>query len=653
MASKKTTSKKGQRMNYSMLKLDGLYYQKVASARQQLTDFEHYVHINEIIVNRAFDFENAYHREFVARAHPFMKRFIIDIAEMLSKNTPIFTTKDQKDEENPKPIEKLVKFWEDNNLGKMLSVFLKKCRTHGWAIYYPVTDVYPSYYSRNAWYVYSPPECEQIEWDAYGHPTKFHVKATGKNTTEFDISITECVFYDHELTLDYSGEPVGRDIWDDLIDYLFIKESMKSFAQRLGNGFMVIGVPESTTDTEISSIKENMKHVRTEVGLLVRQSSEDPVTVEWQQTGVQSGYVDHLAKYEDAIAVGMGMPKRWLLGDQEGAMESSGKDKIQVEITLKGIFSKFVDFIKSVLIYHGQIAKEDDVVILPHFEVNLSEIEVAQIEQLRTQTIASKTWATIDEKRQMDGMDPLTAEQRSEVEAQQQPQSWGDNGQQRGDNERQRPSAQKKVDSFEDMFLGNSVRDLSEIFGLSPTTIAKIRSKLDEENRIHKRQIDMTVKCDSVSDSTVEFSGYLLTPGELKYDDSEIMDVRTIDEIRAFFNGNTVKQIYGGVNSNDSHDSPVAAEIIRDEAVAIAEMVEVNENGLFIRGKLDLNEVDKRLGSRNWIRERVERHEPIPISAALYSKDRIRNGKRYNTDLDVRSFVFTRLPRNKNTKVMV
>ena len=68
-----------------------------------------------------------------------------------------------------------------------------------------------------------------------------------------------------------------------------------------------------------------------------------------------------------------------------------------------------------------------------------------------------------------------------------------------------------------------------------------------------------------------------------------------------------------------------------------------------IRGNIrySLKEADRILGSDNYIRQKTMKNENIPTSVALYSKDRPSKEGMLESDLDIRSFVFTQSPRNE------
>ena len=389
-------------------KMDVTYLNKLGlSSGQRVTDFAHYVHINSIIVKRAFFIESAESRQIVIERHPFLSKYITRVAEALTVKSIRIIDPKTKDLKDPESIEELEDWWSEMDLDLMLRKAIEAGRGHQYLVYYPVADKLPKYYTRPNWHIFSPLIAVQNKWDKYGHPIVFSIKTFAKGINEFPLSISNCLFFDKNFTEDFQGLLDYADIWDDLIDYIFIKEAMKSFDQRLGNGFMLVAVPENTTPEEMTKTEQKIKNLRTEMGLVIRQNPDEPVSVDWMQTGVQSGFIDHLNKFEDMFILSMGFPKRWLFGDEAGAKMSSGEDHEQVKKKLKTVFALWVPFIKRVLKFHGKIKDFKEVEILPNIELEMSERERSEIENIKAQTIGLKTWLSLDEQREEDGKDPL------------------------------------------------------------------------------------------------------------------------------------------------------------------------------------------------------------------------------------------------------
>lgn len=627
-----------------------------------------FVHRHTIIEKRAFFIDDAYHRNLMFYYHEWVGTPIKRIAAKLTSETPLFCKPGTENDEEPEILENIAKFWKNRRLNEALEKAFKKDAVHGISLLIPF-EIPADWYSGPPWKVYSWDEIvnESTEYK-FGHPVKFQINPTNKHLEPFEISITEGIFHDSSNSDDFNGTPIFTEIWDNLVDFLFISDAINSFDQRMGNGFMVIAVPISTTDTQIKQIESKVKNIRTEKGIVVRTNTEEPVVIDWMKMGsVQVDFISHLNRFEGSFVRCYGFPKRFLFGDPEGAQESSGKDMLQINKRMKEIFSKWIVWIKKMLRFYGLIENFDDVVVKSPFKMDLSEQEIVMIENMKTQTIAAKTWLTVNEKRKLDGYEPLSQDEEEKVLGI----SSNDNNYNENDNENDNTNSMNdkeenaydnnqgvKRDALENFIFKNSLKDIAKTLGVSLGTAYKIRAKFDDDikPKIHLFDSEITCKTDSVESNLAHFRGVLLTPvsseNAFEYEEG-IKDIRNAEEIRKWFNGNTVKTIYGTVNSDDSHYSPIGADILRQEAVAIADVIDMDDSGkVFIDGKISLDAVDEKLGPNNWVRDYVSRGLKIPISVALYSRDRYISDKlRENTELDVRSFVLTRVPRNNQTYI--
>jgi transcriptional regulator with XRE-family HTH domain len=425
---------------------------------------------------------------------------------------------------------------------------------------------------------------------------------------------------------------------------------MKSFDQRLGNGFMVVPVDEMASDAEITTVENKIKKIRTEMGVAIRQSKDNPLKPEWMSPQPGSDYVEHLTKYEEMFATGMGFPLRWLKGDPQGAQESGQSDLQQIKARLGDIFQDYVPLIKAVLMYHGLITSPEEIEIQPPDDIETSVLEQAQLDEVRTGVIAMKTWLTTNEKRLEDGYDEADEEQMAEIDAYNNPVTQAEA---KGD---QPAKAETKADSelygpLAEAFRSLSLKQLAEVMGVSEGTVSKIRSKFDEENK-PKLKTD-AVKCDSVqlSGSLYEINdAKLVLPQRKFYEQYNRYCVRSPEAIKkAFNNPKTPRSFRIGVTPSNDHTSRVPLEVLSDSAVGTVELTRLDEEGA-IRGniKYDLAEVQKILGAGNWIESATKQQQSLHTSVALHTKDRIINNEGIEDDLDIRSFVFTTSPRNTN-----
>lgn len=632
-------------------KQDTAYFNNplLGNNRHRIKDFAHYVHTHAIIRNRWFFADDKTHRHFMALHHEFQHANIYKVARVLTDEPPRFIRAEHADDPMPEEDEAIAQFWNDNRLTDMLYQFIVQDRIHGWALYYPFNrKLLPPYYTGPPWQVYSALEVVENKDKrnklAANHPTAWKRHIDGLE--EADISITQCVFWNSAQTIDWEGIPEGLQIWDDLVDYTFIKESLKGFDQRLGNGFLVMPIDQAATPTEETNIKNAIRNVRTEMGITVRQNKDNPLKPEWLTPQPGSDFVEHLSKYEEMFAAGMGFPLRWLKGDPHGAVESGQTDSFQVQVHLRQIFKRYIPFIKAVLKFHKIITTESEIDVLPGLGLEHSEMEKAQLDELRTSTIAQKDWLTDNEKRALDGMPP--AEGGDELPAQQE---------QVMAEEKQNQQESPKLDSFLTALTDStlSVRELGKLLNVSASTISKMRETAALELRPKPKLDCIELHTDSVAleNDIFEYSGLLLEPQTKFYEQHGYQSILPAAEIQRIFNDPTYpKEFRIGITPSDDHASQVPNEVLEPNAIGAVRYERLEGDKIYGKVRIDLAKADKVIGPNNWLREFTATGQNIPLSVARWTVDMPSGtNERIESNIDIRSYVATRSPRNAHIGV--
>lgn len=624
------------------------------TARKQAAeaDMGAYVHVHQIIASRAFWFDEVQSRYIMSLFHPWYNAIIYKIAEHLCMENPIFAMPQTEADEEPSENEQIIQYWNDHRLQEAFQKAIEKGRWGGWCIYYPVQDR-PPWYSGPDWHIYTMDEARPIDW-SMGHPIVWEIKPTNRYIAPFTINISQCVFFDPNNTDDFDGMPEGSACWDDMIDYVFIQDARNAFDQRLGNGFLTLVVPQATSDADIRKYEAKIKHLRTEQGLVVRGAVEEPVTIDWMNmAGAQVAFTDHLNDIREDMSLASRFPKRWLLGDSEGAMESSGKDALQVNIELKTIFKKWVPFIKNVLKYHSLIQNWSDINIIPPFEMQLSEQEKVELESIKTNTLVAKlAYLSPNEVRELDGYKP--AEGGDKIAAQQQKeQSDKDNNDSEGDKP---PSDENKSDSYnllKSIVTNTPKKELKGLLGVGTNTINNIRDKFKDDEQL-KLKCDSLALQDSVqlAENIYEIRDAVLIPPQKKfYEQYNKYCIRSPDEIKKVFTNPALpKEFRIGVTPTGGHESSVPLEVLEPNTVGTVKFTRLDENGA-IRGNIryDLDRADSVLGKNNWIRDNTIKGLKLQTSVALRTQDKAIGDDAIEEKLDIRSFVFTQSPRNNQT----
>ena len=666
-------------------KTDTIHYNKAYllphGKHQIMYDHEHFVYIDPLIDGRYFWFENEIDRRAMEKWDVFYHAYINKVADALTKENIQIVNPLKSDDESdqPTPRRNTQLWWDKNKMQVMLNKALKRMRRDGYVVYYRVKDAFPDYIDRGAYYIFSDKELEEIEWDDWGHPIKWKVHIELKNGAaallntdarfnrrphfERVIEIKDCVYFDPNYCQDYVPKPGGSHFWPKLVDYHYILEAVSSFDQRLGNGMMMVTVPWElwANDTAMNKLEEKVMNVRTEKGLIIpagKQGSNPPEFNWVGMQGVQVDFVGHLDKYEDNIAAGMGFPKRWLIGDQEGAMESSGKDKLQVHISLKEIFAKnAVNFVKAILKFHGQISSYNDADILPGFQLDLTDQEKAEMDLVKTENLVQKLqFLTPNEVRkeagygEIEGGDDLFAEQNNDAENQKDIETTKGKMSQTPSKKEVKADT-NPFDNIRQIYNEYDVETLGKLMNVSPTTISKQRSALNSLYQPHLKY-DALALSDSVQvqDDIYKIeNAKLILPQSKYYSQYNANCIRSKEAIlKAFNDPRNPKEYRIGVKSDDSHPSRIPLEVTNEDAIGTVKLKDVEKDGTVIGDIFyDLSIADRLLGDDNWLREYTQAGKKLGTSVALYSNDKPVGKDLVESDLDIRSFVFTRKPRNK------
>ena len=527
------------------------------------------------------------------------------------------------DKTDPKERTDLMDWYLEERIDEAVEKIRNKSLTHGIAVYQPLLADIPEWYSGPKWYVRAADEMEETHWE-HGHPTRWMVSPSNKHLGPYELKIQDCVFFDPHGTDDFDGESCFIGLWDEGIQYIFLDDAHQAFLQRVGHGFLVMVVPNGTTQTDWDKYEDTIQHIRVKGGLIVRGDVDEPVVIQWLKVeGGNNTFETYFADFDKKFALHTQMPKRLLFGDQEGAMESSGKDRLQAQSSLKDEFEKWIRVIKLILLKHGKISKLNEVDILPNFAMDKSDVEKLTEDGLKVDNIAKRSWITDDEKRAMDGLPPMTDEQIDDIaENANDPAAQGAFGVQ-GQNGAKKPKP------------GESSRNKPPNASKAKKTDGLI--KLKDSMKITGRKVTFD-EC------------ILITP---KSDPTYIDDVTIVlskENIKRWFDRVGPKEFHLGMNPPDVHYD---SDIYLDESVGVAVAMSIDSDG-WVRGRatFDLDLVEGAIGPDNWLEKLIEQNGKPSISLGRISRtQRVGENTLVEYDIDVRGFLITQNPRNPETKL--
>ena len=393
------------------------------------TDPGGFVYKSEIITKKAYFYQKPIHREIVFQHNTIMDAAIKKIKHAVTAVEPIFTIPNKEEEENPEEHEAATKGWKEIYGKEVLAKSLEKSIKHGIILYEPlkIPEKDLEWYTNAPFFIRSWDEINTRSEFKYGMATQYEIHPSNNELKGYTIDITikkptkmvkddknelnvlhTGLFFDPDNTDDHNGKPWFLGCWDNIIDYESIKEARNSYDEQIGNGFIVVGVPSKDYDKVKANVKAKIKNIRREQGLIIPINKDTPMAIEFKGSQFQIDFNADLNDIRRDIIANIGFPERWLFGDSEGAMESSGKDRMQVHDQIKVIFSKWKRFIKLILKYHGFISSLDEIEVQAPYELQLTESEKAEIDNLKAQTVGLKAdFLTLDEIRDDLGKDPV------------------------------------------------------------------------------------------------------------------------------------------------------------------------------------------------------------------------------------------------------
>jgi hypothetical protein len=645
-------------------------------------DPANFIYKSEILQQKAYFFNNPQHREIVFTHNTLMDAAIKKIKKAVTAVEPTFTLPNGEDEENPDEHEKATKGWKQVHGKDIFKKALEKSIKHGFILYEPlkIPEADLDWYTNAPFFIRAFDEIDERKKSKYGMYTQYSINPSNENISGYTIDITlnakklrtfpadfedttdetlhAGLFYDPDNTDDHNGRPWFLGCWDNVQDYEAIKEARNSYDEQIGNGFIVVGIPSKDYAKVKDGIKTKIKNIRREQGLVIPIMKDTPMAIEFKGSTFQVDFNADLDDIRRDIIANIGFPERWLFGDPEGAMESSGKDRMQVHDMIKQIFADWKRFIKLVLKYHGYIKTLDEVDVKAPYELQLTEAEKADIDIKKAQALDIKAqWMKLEEIRADLGKDPISEEEifkdplmKMEQENQQ------NNPNNPPDEAKTGPKTEKKDNEEIPYLLLDAVIDntkyetLKEWWGVSRDTISKIKRNMRENKQT-------TVKTDSVKLDSVQLgpdlyaSSGLIVPTQNKYyPEYKSNFIRSATQLSKAYDRFKEKTFPIGVYKSNGHDDGI--EVKELSQFGEAKLEKVDDQGIYGTIVYDLSKVDEILGKNNWIRKRLKAKKKINTSVGLLSTDiPIDDKTKYEINHKIKSFVATEFPRNRKAGV--
>lgn len=649
-----------------------------------------FVYQSEIIRKKAYFYQNPTHREIVHQNNAILSAASKKIEDAVCSLDPKFIYPPKEDDEEEKVHKKSMKVWKERRGLDAFRKALHKSIRHGIVLYEPL-DVDESWYTNSPFFVRSWDEILEVMEYNLGFPVLFDIHPTNENMAGYRIDIRKAYssnipmgadddsqdenistgfFFDPDNTDDHDGNPWFLGAWDNVIDYEIIKEARNSYDQIMGNGIPIVGIPAKQYEKVKSNVVENLKNIRHSQGLVIPIEKDHPVEIKFMAS--DAARVDFNADLNDIrrdIIANIGFPERWLFGDSEGSMESSGKDRMQVHDAMKNIFNKWKRFMLLFLKYHGAITSFDDIEIVAPYELQLTEREKVEIREIEVSTLMlQETILTKDELREKLGYPPMTPEQEEELNQMEQlqqatPPNGDPNDMDDKTNEgKTQAKEEKKTDTkleqkeeipylLVDSFIQNTpYNDLKAFWKLSKDTIGKIKRNSKENVQINEKTDSILLDSAQIGPDMYMSSGLIVPTQKKYYPEYNATFIRSPIQLKEAFKRHKTDKFPIGVYPSSGHDE--GTEVGEFAQFGEVVMDKVDEQGIHGTTIYDLTKVDEILGPQNWIRKRLQKQMKINTSVGLKSTDIPIDAKtKYEINHKIKSFVATQFPRNEKAGV--
>ena len=643
-------------------------------------DPESFVYCSTIIANHAHFFDNAEHREIVHEMNAILAATCSKVPKAVWSQNPLFLKPDPK-VKSYKDLETYTECeeWFNKHEGLlMMRKMTKKSMKHNYVVYEPLDTFALDWYTDPPWKLYAKDEIEGVLKWKFGQPTTFAIHpSNAKYSAGYNIDVTKKfgelnsegyrlqdhvnstkplnqnktgsytsggIYFNILKTDDLEARMWYLGAWNSIQDYEAMNESQNSFKQTISTGFMVVGIPTDDYDDLKVLAQEKIKRARRGRGIVIPTSVDQPMELDWMAIPDADFTVTKADIRKDIIAV-IGLPERWLFGDAAGALAAADDDRYAVHDELRYIFYLMAPIIKQLLVYHKIIEKVEDVEIHPPFELQLTEMEKAEIDAIKSNSVlAMSEFITVDEMRNYMGFDELTEEQKSELRERQEMEN-GDEESDDSDDNRDLKDAIAKYEIMSEFIDNSTYDDLQEALGVTRHQIKKIKDNFSKPMDL----MDSVDLMDSISlgNEIYQFEGIGIPAQEKYYPEHDITCIRSIEEIDKYYQDPSNRKDFPyGITTNDDH--PDGIEVYGKDTIGKVELIGMSPLGAKVRYTVDLKKTREVLGPNNWIETNIKNNRKIPSSVALrVNTVTLGNKKKYECKLDVRSFVATRKPKNK------
>lgn len=614
------------------------------------------------------EFTHANIQEMLANSGAARALCAVPAKIIASRGLKFYKSQDPDDE---RIDEEAQKKWEDMQGDYLLERVITAARAHGWCLVRPKISLLGSEgFSYNVspavYEVITPDRIKHIDldWDhdIVGYqllkpPKPRMIKsqyAVGMGPQEGEyLQNWEIHHFEHLAQEDHMGTSVLEAGWEDLWYLEFQKYFAFKYDADQSEDVILLPVTPRTTDTQVS----DQVSVLTDEATKAEGSRQLTRVVTYTSAGYAQGtgvsppkpemmgrgaaspqYTVHREDRFRDLAAGEGLTASQLSGSKPGVLHGAQEDAVGFQDTLRAIWQTFVPEVRAFCIRQEVISADWGGRLDVPLDLRMTAQEEADLELKTEQAIQLKlAYMSINEIRKLQGLKKLGPEYdelgdpTARVLERTVAQMNGEEGPQGED-----PDAR---DRPPDEDLANS------------------QNSRDNRDAARTRREDSfviplpAIRVDSASGLLVLEGPLLTAPDPLPYETG--LEVRPAEEVEKYLQApNRISEFYVGLD--DLYPGPHPMEIPRHEAIGKAVYKGPGDNWQVLVDPESVTEMFTKARTEDWLTPLLATGGDVPVSVALTCQPmpvQSQTHKYEQRDLDLRSLVFTRNPRNAATRV--
>lgn len=322
---------------------------KIRNRSSKYTDYYKNQYAPQVLIEKLVNVDSWSHREKRTEIDPIAYCLVIRVAQLLTKNPPIFL--DENDEE----IEEIKDFWIINDYDTIFRNVIAGTRTHGFC----GTEALKETYMGNKYFVYTLKDIVTVDYNEKQNIKSYTVLPQFEKGEKMQyVGVPEQREVEIDNLLHYSigrkknnqqGISVLRPVWAQMIRANEILESMAAYDSRIGHGIFGAFVPKEMFDdpTTMTALNNSLQDINNR-RYITLPTSKDAGNVDLKFVGATSAmdFPRDLETMLGYISAATGFNIRFFIGDPKGAQSAAKEDKIAIFMTLKSIFAEYKDWIR-------------------------------------------------------------------------------------------------------------------------------------------------------------------------------------------------------------------------------------------------------------------------------------------------------------------